>query len=210
VPQFVAGLQSGQLLSLADSRYVLVEPPHHVLPLRLEDFLFELLVAGYVPILTHPERLSWIKSHYTAIQRMVRGGVWMQITAGSLTGAFGRTAQYWSERMLDEGGVHIVATDAHDLLRRAPNLSEGRELAARRVGTDEAERLVASRARGVIANEPVSNIPMPAAVVLSEVAYAPSGRCGNDRDGREARARSRRGSAHCRRWFPDRLRRFFE
>ena len=44
------------------------------------------MVAGYVPILTHPERLSWIKSHYGLMQRLVHAGVWMQMTAGSLTG----------------------------------------------------------------------------------------------------------------------------
>ena len=58
VPDFVAGLRGGRLLTLADSRYVLVEPPHHVAPLKLEQFFFDLVAAGYVPILTHPERLS--------------------------------------------------------------------------------------------------------------------------------------------------------
>ena len=44
--------------------------------------------------------------------------------------------------MLDEGCVHILATDAHDVNRRPPNLSQGRELAAKRVGNTEAEHLV--------------------------------------------------------------------
>ena len=145
MPSFVAELRSGHLLSLADTRYVLVEPPHHVAPPRLEDLFFNLLVAGYVPILTHPERLTWIKSHYQAVQRLVQAGVWMQITAGSLAGAFGRNARYWAERMLDEGCVHILATDAHDVNRRPPNLSHGRELAAKRVGDVEAEHLVVTR-----------------------------------------------------------------
>src|SRR4051812_2454617 len=52
-PEFLADLQSGKLLSLADSRYVLVEPPHHVAPPRLEELFFSLISAGYVPILTH-------------------------------------------------------------------------------------------------------------------------------------------------------------
>jgi protein-tyrosine phosphatase len=39
VPDFVAGLSSGHLLTLADSRYVLVEPPHHAPP-RLKDLMF--------------------------------------------------------------------------------------------------------------------------------------------------------------------------
>lgn len=73
-PTFVKELRSGHLLSLADTRYVLVEPPHHVAPPRLEDLFFELLVAGYVPILTHPERLTWINSHYEMLQRLANTG----------------------------------------------------------------------------------------------------------------------------------------
>src|SRR5207249_9053040 len=40
IPNFEAELRSGHLLSLADTRYVLVEPPHHVAPPRLADLLF--------------------------------------------------------------------------------------------------------------------------------------------------------------------------
>ncbi len=161
VPDLVAGLRAGRLLSLADSRYVLVEPPHHVAPVRMEQFFFDLVVAGHVPILTHPERLSWVEAQYPAIQRLIRGGVWMQITAGSLTGAFGRSAQYWANRMLDEGCVHILATDAHDTRRRPPNLSAGRDLAAKRVGAREAEHLVVTRPMGILENVMPAGLRMP-------------------------------------------------
>jgi protein-tyrosine phosphatase len=166
-PSFVAELRSGHLLSLADTRYVLVEPPHHIVPPRLEDLFFNLLVAGYVPILTHPERLSWIKSHYQAIQRLVQSGVWIQLTAGSLAGAFGRNARYWSERMLDEGCVHILATDAHDVTRRPPNLGQGRELASKRVGSTEAELMVVTRPLGILQNDLPSNLLRPESVISS-------------------------------------------
>ncbi len=163
VPDFVARLRSGRLLSLADTRYVLVEPPHHVAPPKLDDFFFNLLVAGYLPILTHPERLTWINTHYDTFRRLVRAGAWMQITAGSLTGLFGRNARYWAERMLDEGCVHILASDAHDTSRRPPNLSKGRDLAATRVGEVEAQHLVVTRPKGILGNASPSDLPMPAA-----------------------------------------------
>jgi protein-tyrosine phosphatase len=174
-PTFVAELSSGHLLSLADSRYVLVEPPHHVVPPRMEDLFFSMLVAGYVPVLTHPERLSWIESHYPTIVRLVQAGVWMQITAGSLAGAFGRRAKYWSERMLDEGYVHILATDAHDELRRPPNLSLGREFAAKRLGDTEAEHLVVTRPSGILHNELPSNLPaLKQPLSSGEMTYNPN------------------------------------
>jgi protein-tyrosine phosphatase len=166
-PNFLAELRSGHLLSLADTRYVLVEPPHHIAPPRMEDLLFDLLVAGYVPILTHPERLTWIEARYQAVRRLVQAGVWMQITSGSLTGAFGRNARYWAERMLEEGLVHILASDAHDVSRRPPNLSQGREAASKRVGSAEAEHMVATRPLGILHNDPPSNLLRSESAILS-------------------------------------------
>lgn len=161
-PDFVRGLKSGRLLTLNDTRYVLVEPPHHVAPARLEDLFFEILMAGYVPILTHPERLTWIGDQYPLMQRLVESGVWMQVTSGSLTGTFGRDSRYWAERLLDEGLVHILATDAHDTHRRPPDLARGRELAAKRLGDGEATNLVFTRPRGILVNAAPSEMPLPA------------------------------------------------
>jgi protein-tyrosine phosphatase len=161
VPDFVAGLRSGHLLPLANSRYVLVEPPHHVAPQRMDELFFSIQVAGYVPILTHPERLSWIAHHYDTIRRLIAAGVWMQITVDSLTGAFGRNPLYWASKMLDEGGVHVLATDAHDTVKRPPRLSQGFEAAARRVGENEAVNLVLTRPRAVLENVPPTAVPVP-------------------------------------------------
>src|SRR5262245_31049566 len=102
-PDLGVQLREGKALTINDSRYILLEPPHHLLPPRLEDLVFGLQTAGYVPILTHPERLSWIEGHYDLIWRFVNNSVLMQITAGSLLGLFGRRPRYWAERMLDEG-----------------------------------------------------------------------------------------------------------
>lgn len=160
-PDFVTGLRTGHLLTLGDSRYVLVEPPHHVAPARLEELFFNILVAGFVPILTHPERLTWIKSQYELIQRLVQAGVWMQVTSGSLAGAFGREARYWGERLLDEGCVHLLATDAHDVSRRPPDLARGRDIVGQRLGDQDATDLVVTRPRGILDNRAPTELPLP-------------------------------------------------
>jgi Capsular polysaccharide biosynthesis protein len=79
-PDLGVQLRQGQVLTLNDSRYLLLEPPHHLLPPRLEDLIFGLQAAGYVPVLTHPERLSWIEGHYDLIERFACNSVLMQIT----------------------------------------------------------------------------------------------------------------------------------
>jgi protein-tyrosine phosphatase len=158
---FVEKISAGEILTLADSRYVLVEPPYHVAPIRLEQFFNGLVAAGYVPIITHPERLKWLRDRYKIIERLNRVGIWIQITAGSLTGKFGSGPRYWAERMLDDGLVHIIASDAHNAHARAPNLSRAWEAAARRLGECEATNMVSTRPRGVIQNEAPANLPPP-------------------------------------------------
>jgi protein-tyrosine phosphatase len=121
------------------------------------------MTAGYVPILTHPERLSWIESHYKIIQGLARSGVWMQLTADSLTGRFGRRARYWSERMLDEGLIEVMATDAHDTESRPPRLAEARDLVAKRWNEEKAQDLVLARPLDVVQNRAPSEAGDPPA-----------------------------------------------
>jgi len=86
----------------------------------------------------------------------------MQVTAGSLTGRFGKTPQYFSEKMLDDGLVHLLATDAHGPRHRAPLLAEGRKAAERWVGSEEAQRLVGERAQAVLDDVPAAEVaPVP-------------------------------------------------
>ncbi len=150
----VDGLRSGRVASLNDTRYFLFEPPHHVAPPRMEDLVFDIMAAGYWPVLTHPERLTWIEDHYDTIVRLAARGVLMQITAGSVEGRFGKRPSYWAERMLDEGLVHILATDAHNLRNRPPVLSAGRDLVANRLGEDEAIAMVLHRPRAIVEGRP--------------------------------------------------------
>lgn len=209
VPDFVAGLKSGHLLTIADTRYVLVEPPHHVAPQRMDEFFFSIQAAGYVPILTHPERLSWLPQHYTTVKKMIHNGVWMQITSGSLTGAFGRTPLYWATRMLDEGGVHILATDAHDVAKRPPRLSEGFYAAAKRVGEAEAANLVLNRPRGILENAHPSAMPVPPGVPEgTEVKNVKA--TGVIRSERRERSPESGSGGDAPRGFADRLRRLFK
>lgn len=162
-PDLGEGLRNGRVLTLNDSRYFLYEPPHHVPSPQLESHAFGLQAAGYVPILTHPERLSWIESHYAIFQRMAARGIWMQLTAGSVLGAFGRRPRYWAERMLDEGLCQILATDAHDPVRRVPRLAAARDAVARRLGEAEAINMVLTKPQGVLDNLSATTMPTVAA-----------------------------------------------
>src|ERR1700677_4798119 len=158
-PDLVAKLRSGEALSLNDGRYVLVEPPHHILPPNIEGLFFNLLSAGYVPILTHPERMSWIEREDDLIFRLVRSGAGMQVTAGALLGDFGSRAKKWSSQLLREGLVHIVASDAHGASKRPPRMAEALGALIELVGEEEALNLVQVRPEAILSNQAPSTVP---------------------------------------------------
>jgi protein-tyrosine phosphatase len=162
-PELMGRLKDGSAPTLNGGRYFLLEPPHHVAPPRFEESVFDFVMAEYVPVITHPERLTWINTHYEVFKQLALRGVWMQITSGSLTGRFGKGAKYWGERMLDEGLVQILATDAHSIRRRAPLLAEGQQVAEKYVGKEEAHRLVNERPQAILDDiAPAKVTPIPA------------------------------------------------
>lgn len=167
VPGLLAALRAGTVPCLHNTRYLLLEPSHHVAPPRFAESVFQLVAAGYVPVITHPERLTWIEdNNFQVFVEMTRQGAWMQVTAGALTGLFGPRAKYWGERFLGEGVTHILATDAHSSSRRVPVMSDAKLIAERLLGKDEALLLVEGRQTALMNDSPASEVaPLPARAV---------------------------------------------
>ena len=159
----VQGIRSGRIATLNDTRYLLLEFPHRGNIKMMQDCVFNLHRAGYIPIITHPERQRWIDEYYDSLVEMVKQGAWIQLTAQSITGGFGKRALHWSERMLDDGIVHLIATDAHNLTRRPPVLSEGRNRITQLLGKQEADNMMVARPQGILCNADPSSLPPPPA-----------------------------------------------
>jgi protein-tyrosine phosphatase len=155
----VGKLRSGLVLSIHDSRYVLVEPPHHFLPPNVDRLFFDLLAAGYVPVLTHPERMCWADHNDDLLHRLIQSGAWMQVTAGSILGGFGQRAKRRAEQMLSQGWVHIVASDAHNTEHRPPTMGQAFRALCDLVGFDEAENLVKVRPGAILENRAPDSAP---------------------------------------------------
>ncbi|EKA2552425.1 tyrosine protein phosphatase [Listeria monocytogenes] len=116
----------GENLSLANSKYVLIELPAHDFPIYTEEILFQLLLEGYIPVIAHPERNQKIIDDPTLIRSLVNRGSLVQITWGSLNGYFGKKSKKLCEYLLKNNLVHFIATDAHDIYKRSFNIIEAK------------------------------------------------------------------------------------
>ena len=97
------------------------------------------------------------------MDRVGRWGVIMQLTAGSVTGQFGRRVRHYADKMIDEGLVHILATDAHNLTGRPPNLSKARDIVAARLGEAEGIHMTTTRPQVILDNLSPDRMPASAA-----------------------------------------------
>jgi protein-tyrosine phosphatase len=169
VPGLLSRIKSGEVPTLGGSRYLLLEPSHHVRPPRFVESVFDLIAAGYTPIITHPERLTWVHDHYDDFTSVVKSGAWLQVTAGAVLGRFGKSAQKMSERFLGDGITAVLASDAHTINRRAPQMSEARDVAMKILGEAEAMRLVLERPQAVIDDRAAGEVSAPPGITeLSE------------------------------------------
>jgi protein-tyrosine phosphatase len=160
-PGTVDQLKFGHLWSLAGSRYVLVEVPYQPWPPYADESLYSLQLAGYVPILAHPERYTAIQSNPNKMYELAERGILGQVTAGALLGAHGNTIKKCAETLVQHGLVQFISTDAHGTGRRSPHLKEAVEYAGTLIGIEQAEKLVKRNPARILYNREIVVSPTP-------------------------------------------------
>jgi protein-tyrosine phosphatase len=151
-----AQLEHQSLISLNNTRYVLIELPAQLIPPQFKDVVFQLRLKGYYPILAHPERNFAVQKHPEILNDFIEWGVFMQVTAASVTGFFGGRIKKLSQKMLQDRVVHFLASDAHSSDSRLPVLSEAYFICEKILkDKKEARKLVEDNPKKLIHNEPI-------------------------------------------------------
>ena len=148
--------------SINGGGYLLIELPDTSIPPRIDEVLYELRVSGLTPILTHPERNATLQRSRSRLREWMRADLLVQVTAGSLTGTFGKVAERVAWELMENRWVHFVSSDAHNLTRRTPRLSEAHHAVATRMGEETAQRLFVTNPLAVFENRPLPPQPEPA------------------------------------------------
>jgi len=109
---FVALFQSEPLLTLKDN-YVLVEMSYLNPPIQLYDILFKLQLAGYTPVLAHPERYSFFHNNFSEYKKLKKAGCLFQLNLLSTMGYYGPDVMEAAEKLLKKGMIDFTGSDAH-------------------------------------------------------------------------------------------------
>lgn len=148
-------LQRGQLLTLAGSRYPLIEFDFESDGERETEVLQRVLQAGFVPLVAHPERYRYIRENPELINLWKRMGCLFQVNRGSLLGRFGPGARAMGLELTGRGFATVVASDAHSASMRTPWMGDIWEQLSRRFAPDAAVWLLRDNPRRILKNEQI-------------------------------------------------------
>lgn len=162
--ELLGAARAKRLLTLGErSRFVLVELPSMMLPPRWDEVLFEIRLAGYVPVIAHPERCRGVAGDVDrSLEALRQAGVLLQLDLGSLVGHYGGSAAKAAEALIARGAYHVVACDLHrpqDVEAIvAPGLKVLEKLLAKRKKREELGRLTLENPRQIVGDGPLEAI----------------------------------------------------
>ena|SRR5208337_1375327 len=142
-------------------QYLLVELSNFSIPAQIDESYARLRQIGITPIITHPERNPILQRAPQRLLQWVGLGCAVQVTASTFTGRWGKAATQMAEWLLKCEAVHVLATDAHNVTTRPPNLSAAREIVAGLCGETVARALVEDNPRAVVTGQPMPYFPKP-------------------------------------------------
>jgi len=150
----VEKLLMGDALTLANSRYLLLELPTQSVPAYTVNIIQSLLGEGYIPIIAHPERNRAIAEKPERLERLVRHGALAQITAGSVAGHFGRNVQKLSLQLIEANLIHTYGSDVHNVTTRPALFEKGLDYLEKKQYHDIADILLENNER-ILRDDPL-------------------------------------------------------
>lgn len=149
-------LLEGAILSLDDSRYVLVEFPFGEYRDEYDEYLYNLRIAGFRVIIAHPERYKYVNDDKNFVKRWTDNGYLLQINQNSLNNHDKRHMIYdW----IMKGYVYFIASDAHNEYRPCI-LSDAYKNIVKNFNKDIAERLLVNNPECILENKDISEMPI--------------------------------------------------
>lgn len=154
-------------LTLAGTSYLLIELPRWFNSNldTLEKLIFKLQIAGYMPIMAHPERAmmnegvlekleKWVNNEYLLLQVNTSSLIEPQGMASEQAIRYKRRQNY-VKQLIEHELVHFIASDAHNLDSRRPQNQLARQALQAKYGQELADLLTLHNPVRLLADLPI-------------------------------------------------------
>lgn len=148
-------LEVGQILSLNHSRYALIEFQSNTLYSRIVMAVSEVIGAGFIPVVAHIERYAVSRTQPELVDELIQMGALIQMNADSILGKHGFGVKQYCHRLLKNGKVHFIGSDAHNTDTRPPLLRECFWHVYKKYGPQYAARVFYENAQAIVENREI-------------------------------------------------------
>lgn len=147
-------LLEGRLLTLADSRYVLIEFYPGAPRTLIGRAVREVAGRGFLPVLAHAERYSAL-SEPEKFRELIEQGAYIQMNFRPVGGKWYDGATRRCRKLLKAGNVHFLSTDMHNMSGRRPETEEALHWMQKHLKSGRVRRLIRGNAEKILRNETI-------------------------------------------------------
>jgi putative capsular polysaccharide biosynthesis protein len=145
-------LKQNKILTLAGSKYLLMELPLNTNVQYLDMVIFKLIENNIIPIIAHPERYKFVQEDPSKVRELIESGCLIQSNIGSILGIYGKKAKKTIKYLLKNDLINFIATDTHRKNTIYPLLEKGIKKIEKITGKEKAEELTNLNVQKILNN----------------------------------------------------------
>lgn len=152
-PEIIELVKNKKASTINNTRYLLFELPMNTKPLFVKEMVYELMQNGYIPIIAHPERYSYVQENIRYIEELAGMGVLFQSNYGSIIGMYGNSAKKTLKKLLKNNLISFLGSDVHGTGQIYPKIPKALKKLRKILSIEELEKLTTLNAQKVLKDE---------------------------------------------------------
>lgn len=152
-PEIIELVKNKKASTINNTRYLLFELPMNTKPLFVKEMVYKLMQNGYIPIIAHPERYSYVQENIRYIEELAGMGVLFQSNYGSIIGIYGNSAKKTLKKLLKNNLISFLGSDVHRTGQIYPKIPKALKKLRKILSAEELEKLTTLNAQKVLKDE---------------------------------------------------------
>lgn len=152
-PEIIELIKNKKASTINNTRYLLFELPMNTKPLFVKEMVYELMQNGYIPIIAHPERYTYVQENIQYIEELAGMGALFQSNYGSIIGMYGNSAKKTLKKLLKNNLISFLGSDVHKTGQIYPKIPKALKKLRKILSIEELEKLTTLNAQKVLKDE---------------------------------------------------------
>ena len=145
----VSCLRKGERLTMAGSRYVLVEFSYGDEKAYIKERVQQLKLNGYNPIVAHEERYKATRGDLHFVDELKDLGAYIQVNADTISGKDGFGVKRFAKKLMKQDLLDFVGTDGHRKTERTPDMGKCYLQMVKTMGEDYTREILVKNPRKI-------------------------------------------------------------